>query len=119
MGIQTDIRAGVETIFSEMSEILISITYRENTGDVIVAGGQVTPTYTDHTASAIRTGFSAVEKQNETVSNDDIKLLLKRADLTFTPKTKGRIVMPNGDIVHVLNVTTDPTDSIYTLQVRA
>ena len=114
MGIKDDIGAGIQEIFQEFADILTPVTYREFVSEVYTPGGSITQTTANHSIECIITDFTMMEKQMNTVLNDDMKLIISGLDLAFTPDTKGVIVFQDS----TEGTKVDPTNQLYILQVR-
>lgn len=118
MGIKTDVGIGVQEIFQEFADILTDITYRGIETETYIPGGAITKTYTEASLQCIITDFTMMEKQSNTVLNDDMKIIISGVDLSFVPDTKGIVIFADASEASIVSVRSDPTNSLYILQGR-
>lgn len=118
MGLKQDFNDDVEEIFAEFADIQTQVTYKSHVSSANSPGGVVTPTYTDYPIGVIIAGYNDHDAMNETINNDDMKILIASKNLGFTPTTKDVIVLPSGDEVKSMSVKIDPSESLYIVQGR-
>lgn len=117
MGLKSDLNDAVSEIFDDFSDISTPVVYKELISEVAVAGGVINRTYTDHSLSVIISKFTVQDRQNETIKNDDLKILVAAKNLGFVPDTKGVFVIGSSEAV-VIHVSKDPSESLYVVQAR-
>lgn len=103
----------------DFADVLKSITYKELVSETKVAGGVINATYNDHVGvKVLISSFSIEERRNDTIRNEDLKILAAAKGLAFAFNTKGTLVFDDGSEGKVVNAKMDPTESLWTLQVR-
>lgn len=127
MSLKTDLNQAVVDIFSDFSSLLKDAVYREISSATPVAGGKVSKNETVFDVQVIMSkndlfgdqerGFVTGAKSYD-VEGDTFELLLPVKGLIFIPTTRG--TMEIDQVTYkITDVSTDPSDSLYTLKVKA
>lgn len=118
MGLRSTIQNAVNSAFSAMGDIPISITYTQvSNGGYDANTGSTTETTTSLTLTAIITSYDQ-ERINAGISlATDQQMLLPGKDLSITPKPQDRVTFDNFTY-EVYQVERDPTSALYKIQLR-
>lgn len=122
MGLRSTIRSAVASAFKAVGDIPEVSTYRRVASVYNPATGVVVQTNTDYTLlKAIFTKFENFEIDKQVVLGSDVKMIVQTSEFSITPSTAtDKVVrLSDGKIYNILRVSTDPTGSIYILQLRS
>lgn len=75
------------------------------------------PTTTDYPCKGMVSDYSAYELQNSRIETGDRKVMVLATSLPITPAS-GQIMAIRGGNYRIVNVTTDPAQTVWVLQCR-
>lgn len=120
MGLKrANIAKAVSAAFKAVGDIAETSTLRRTTTSYAPSTGVNTKTTTDYTITAIFTSYNNFEIDKVVILSTDVKCLIKSSDLTFIPVMATDTIIRSGITYNILRTQQDPSQSIYTLQLRA
>ena len=120
MGLRDTISSAVGSAFAALGDIPEAVTYRRsvNTYDPQTSANSVVDT--DITITPVFTSYEKFEVDRVMILATDVKAIVQQSDMDgTTPSPNTDTVIRNGVIFDVLRYGEDPSQSIYTLQLRA
>ena len=123
MALKTNIQNILGNVWTALDDMRQTVTYSSYTGTIVddynEVTGVVTRTETTETVKdAAFVRFRKGERTGSDVLDNDRKVLIPNAKITATPKKDDQITDAAGKIWEVKEVSTDPLDSLWILQVR-
>ena len=109
----------VKTAFNITGDIPESVTFRRSTTTYVPSTGTSTIVNSDATLDMIFTAFQSYEIDRVNITVADVKAIFESRLLAITPNTTTDKVIRSGKTYNILSAKTDPSGSIYTLQLRA
>lgn len=109
----------VKTAFNVLGDVPESVTFRRTTTTYNPATGTNTTTNSDTTIHMVFTSYQSFEIDRVTVTVADVKGIFESRLLAITPNTITDKVIRSGKTYNILAAKTDPSGSLYTLQLRA
>ncbi len=116
--LKEELNDGVEEIFTEFDSIAISFTFKRFVSEDPVAGGTLTTVYSDQSSKFIYDSFSYLERASGNIQGEDIKILVQAKDFGARPVPQDKAVISGKDF-DIIAADLDPSESLYTMQLRA
>lgn len=123
MGLRATVAAAVKTAFAAAGDIPENATYRyfkaENPPYQPEEGYVFNP-YEDFTLEMLFVAYTEKEIDDRTILRTDMRCLVAAtefSDSSITPKINDRIIR-NSEAWEIRNIIPDPTESIYSFQLR-
>lgn len=121
MGLRSTVRQAVKDALIATGDIRVSTNYQSMTSGVYnaSAGTQVTSYTTVAGVQVVFHDFEISEVDGQIVRSNDRRILMAATDVSgISPAAKDRVLTDVSIIWYVQNVDADPTESLWTLQVR-
>lgn len=119
MGLRSTIAAAVKSSFVAVGDIKTAMTFRASSSPTTYneSTGIYARVDSDTTLDAILTDFEQSEIDGIKIEPTDRKVLIDAADLSNDPTIEDRIIIETKEF-RIVNWKKDPSESLYTIQVR-
>lgn len=119
MGLTAVISGAVNAAFNAVGDLKTDVTVvKVSSSPYTPSTGAVADITTDYAVSGLLLDYSANEIAAGIAQVQDRKLIVKQEDLGFAVKTTDRVKV-SSKVYHVVGLTEDPANAIYTIQLRA
>jgi len=109
----------VTTAFNVLGDIPETVTYRRSTSTYVPSTGTNTVVNTDTSVSMVFTSYNAYEIDRVNITALDIKGLMESRLISVTPNVTTDKIVRSSKVYNILSVKLDPSNSLYTFQLRA
>lgn len=117
MALNTDLQNIVGDVFTALSDLNTSCTYRSKSGSYAPGTGVVTDSSTTETVNAILTSFEQRDIDGLNVHGSDRKALIPNAEIIVDPVAADEMVI-NSVTWNVIGVKVDPALALWILHLR-
>lgn len=121
MGLSDAITGAIPGIFTAISDLMTSVTYRRNVSgnsdNYDPTTGKVIDSATTIELAGLPYDYASREINNTTIRVTDKKMLIQHASLGFEPNVNDELEIA-GITWHIVSKQSDPTGSIWILQIR-
>lgn len=117
MSMRATLKKAARTAFYATGDVVEQVTWRESTSDY--STGEVVSSALDHDVDMIFTRFELREIDKVVIQTNDVKGIVLVEKMPHAPNPSRNTVIRDNKEYAVIAYTTDPSESIYIIQLRA